>query len=124
MSYDFFPDPNVEPSHSLNREIDTLYEEVEALHGETGMLMGLMAGSFAFFIKKLMTAHQSQTPIDPHQCEQMAIDALRRIVSTQHRFDADLVSEIRATLNKMNAAELLQPYLDQAIAQYEKQSNA
>lgn len=124
MSYDFFPDPNIEPSNSLNREIDTLYEEVEELHGETGMLMGLMAGSFAFFIKQLMAAHQSQTPIAPHQCEQMVIDALRRMVSTQHRFDADLVSEIRATLKKMNQAESLQPYLDKAISQYEQQSNS
>lgn len=123
MTYDFFPDPNIELSNSLNQEIDGLYEEVEALHGETGILMGLMAGSFAFFIKQLMAAHQSKSPLEPHHCEQMVIDALRRVVSTQHRFDMDLVSEIRATLKKMNAAESLQPYLDKAIAQYENQSN-
>ena len=124
MSYDFFPDPNIEPSSSLNREIDELYEEVEALHGETGMLMGLMTGSFAFFVKQLMAASQSKTPIEPHQCERMVIEALRRVISTQHRFDVELVSEIQATLNKMTDVESLQPYLDKAIAQYQQQSKA
>ena len=115
MSSDFFPDLNYDSTAALNREIDELYEEVEALHDESGMLLGLMSGSFAFFIKHLISAHQSGEALEPEACERMVVNALQRVLSTQNRFDYDLISEIQNTFRKMDETGMLTQYLDKAI---------
>ena len=116
MSSDFFPDLNYDSPTDLNREIDDLYEEVESLHDETGMLLGLMSGSFGFFLKHLITAHQGGDAIAPEDCEQMVIDALRRVLSTQHKFNYDLISEIRDVMLKMDESGSFARYLDKAVS--------
>lgn len=114
MSYDFFAEPNEDKLSNLNREIDELYEEVEALHRETDLLLGLMSGSFAFFIKHLISAHRAGAALSPEQCEQMVVDALRRVISSQQRFEYDLISELRTTYGKMDSSSHLSTYLAKA----------
>ena len=96
---------------SLNQEIDELYKEVEDLHQETAMLMGIMAGSYAYFLQHLMLGHQHQTGLTVEVCEQIVVDALKRIQSSQERFGYDFLAEIQAVLQKMNQPIPLEPYL-------------
>lgn len=114
MSYDFFSEPSPDILSKLNDEIDELYAEVEALHEETDLLLGLMSGSFAYFMSRLMTAHQAGQSISPEQCEQIVIDALRRVLSTQNRFNYDLICEIQTTFSKIDETHLLLSYLEKA----------
>lgn len=120
MSYEFFPDSSPDTLEMLNQEIHELYEEVEDLHAETGMLMGLMAGSFAYFSKYLLAASQSDQGLSPEECESIWMEAIGRVLSTQRKFDYDLVKEIRDTLGKMKGAPDLQQYFDQAIADLQR----
>ena len=122
MSYEFFPDNNLESVENLNREINDLYEEVEDLHGETGMLTGLMAGSFAYFSKFLLAASRDDKAITPKECEDIWLDAVKRVISTQQKFDYDLVKEIRSTIGRMNDSEGLLLKFDRAIADIQKKS--
>lgn len=94
----------------LNREIDDLYLEVEALHEETALLQGLMAGSCAYFMHQLMLAHQGQNGLTAAACEQIVVDALKRMQSTQERFGYEVLSEIEAVLQKMSRPLSLEPY--------------
>lgn len=124
MSYEFFPDTHPESLDNLNREINGLYEEVEDLHGETGMLMGLMAGSFAYFSKHLLAASQAGKSISPDECEAIWLDAIKRVISTQKKFDYDLVKEIRSIIGRMNGSEELKASFDHAIAEIQSQSQS
>jgi hypothetical protein len=96
---------------ALNREIDDLYHEVEELHHETAMLQGVMAGSCAYFIQQLMLADQSQQGLSAEQCQQIVVDALKRILSSQKRFEYDFLTDIAAVLEKMDQSTALNNYL-------------
>ncbi|OLP20360.1 hypothetical protein BST81_01100 [Leptolyngbya sp. 'hensonii'] len=102
-----------EDLQSLNREIDDLYAEVEDLHQQTAMLTGFLAGGYAYFLQRFMLAHQQQTGMTPEVCEQIVVDALKRILSSQKRFEFDFLAEIQTVLNKMSQPIPLDPYLGQ-----------
>ncbi|MEB3338893.1 MAG: hypothetical protein VKJ46_15595 [Leptolyngbyaceae bacterium] len=102
---------------SLNAEIDDLYKEVEELHQETAILMGLMSGSCAYFLQQLMVGHRQETGLSAEACEQIVVNALKRIVSSQERFGYDFLAEIQAVLQKMSRPIALDPYLEQVIGQ-------
>jgi hypothetical protein len=95
---------------ALNQEIDDLYLEVEELHHETAVLQGLMAGSCAYFMQQLMLGHQSQTGLTAQVCEQIVINALQRILSTQNRFGYEVLPEIEAVLEQMSQPLSLDRY--------------
>lgn len=98
-------------NQALNQEIEELYQEVEDLHRETAMLMGLMAGGYAYFLQRLMLAHQQPMGLTPDACEQIVVDALKRILSSQERFGYDFLAEIQAVLQKMHQPMPLDAYL-------------
>jgi hypothetical protein len=100
-------------NQELNQEIEDLYLEVEELHRETAILAGLMAGSYAYFLQRLMLAHQDQTGLSSQDCEKIVVDALNRVQSSQNRFEYDFLSEIQAVLQKMSQPLSLDPYLQQ-----------
>jgi hypothetical protein len=100
-------------NQELNQEIEDLYLEVEELHRETAVLMGLMAGSYAYFLQRLMLAHQDSSGLSAQDCEKIVVDALKRVQSSQNRFEYDFLSEIQAVLQKMSQPLSLDPYLEQ-----------
>jgi hypothetical protein len=100
-------------NQELNQEIEDLYLEVEELHRESALLTGLMAGSYAYFLQRLMLGHQGESGLSAQECEQIVVDALKRIRSSQSRFEYDFLSEIQAALQKMSRPLPLDPYLDQ-----------
>ncbi|MCM1983438.1 hypothetical protein [Lyngbya confervoides] len=120
MTDAFFSHP-ADQLTALNQEIEDLYAEVEDLHAETGLLLGLMAGSYAYFLQQLMMAHQTQQSMTPDACEKIIVDALRRILTTQSRLDQqqfqpNLLGEIKGVLAKMSQPIPLDEYLRQAAA--------
>jgi hypothetical protein len=112
MSQIPFSPGNSHAIEALNREIDDLYHEVEELHHETEMLQGVMAGSCAYFIHQLMLGHQSQQGLSSEQCQRIVVDALKRILSSQKRFEYDFLTEIEAVLAKMSQPAALNDYLE------------
>ena len=82
----------------------------------------MLSGSFAFFLKHLIAALHAQSPLSPSDCEQIIQDALKRVISSQNRFNYDLVSDIHTTLGKMKNAEDVQTYFDQAIAKIQRET--
>ncbi|MBW4552856.1 MAG: hypothetical protein KME35_17355 [Aphanocapsa sp. GSE-SYN-MK-11-07L] len=112
MSQNRFSPGSIPSIEALNREIDDLYREVEELHHETAMLQGVMAGSCAYFIHQLVLGHQSQQGLSPEQCQQLVIDALKRIRSSQNRFEYDFLTDIEAVLDKMHLSNALKDYSD------------
>ncbi len=115
MTDDFFGESG-ENIRALNQEIEELYREVEDLHQETGMLLGLMSGSYAYFLQQLMLKHQAQEPLTPENCEKIVVDSLKRILITQNRYDYDFLAEIQAALSKMSQPTPFEDYLKQARA--------
>jgi hypothetical protein len=79
-------------NQQLNQEIEDLYLEVEELHRETALLTGLMAGSYAYFLQKLMLGHQGQAGLSAEECEQIVVETV---------------------LQKMSQPLPLEPYLQQ-----------
>lgn len=104
----------------LNQEIEALYEEVEDLHRETDVLTGLMAGGYAYFLQQLMRGHQHQTGLTAEACEQILLDALKRILSSQERFGYDFLTDIQSALQKMSQPLALEIYLQKIDGQAEK----
>jgi hypothetical protein len=88
-------------------------EEIELLLHENDILLGLMAGSYAYFLRQLMVGQQSPEGLSPGVCEQTIIDALRRVQSTQLRFGYEYLQEIETALSKMTQTLPLEPYLSQ-----------
>jgi hypothetical protein len=113
MSQNPFSPVGIPSIEALNREIDDLYCEVGDLHQETAMLQGVMAGSCAYFLHQLMLGHQNQQGLSPEQCQQLVIDALKRLRSSQNRFEYDFLTDIEAVLDKMDQANALQAYLEE-----------
>jgi hypothetical protein len=90
-----------------------LEQEIEMLQQEKMLLLGLMAGGYAYFFRQLMIGHQTTQGITSEDCERTIVDALRRVIATQNRFGYDYLAEIEAALAKMTQTVPLLPYLQQ-----------
>jgi hypothetical protein len=90
---------------------EELYRELELLRHENDILLGLMAGGYAYFMRQLMVGQQTPDGLSPDVCEQTIIDALRRVQSTQVRFGYEYLEEIEAVLNRMTKTMPLESYL-------------
>ncbi len=95
---------------------EDLQNELDALRHDNALLLGLMAGGYAYFLRQLMIGHQKG--LSAADCEQTILDALKRVLSTQERFSCEYLAEIEAALAKMTQTVPLEPYLKKiAVAQ-------
>jgi hypothetical protein len=92
--------------------MEELYQELELLRHENDILLGLMAGGYAYFLRQLMVGQQTPDGLSPDVCEQTIIDALRRVQSTQTRFGYEYLEEIEAVLARMTKTLPLASYLE------------
>ncbi len=93
---------------------EDIHQELEALRHENALLMGLMTGGYAYFLRQLMVGHQNG--LSAADCKQTIVDALTRILSTQDRFGCEYLAEIEAILSKMTQTVDLEPFVQQAEA--------
>lgn len=70
-----------------------------------------MTGGYAYFLHHFMVGHQSEMGLSAEACEKIVVDALRRVLSTQDRFQCEYLREIEAILNKMTTVVPIAPYL-------------
>jgi hypothetical protein len=91
--------------------MEEFYQELELLRHENEILLGLMAGGYAYFLRQLMVGQQTPDGLSPDVCEQTIMDALRRVQSTQRRFGYEYLAEIEAVLTKMTNTLPLATYL-------------
>lgn len=91
--------------------MEELEQELVALRQENTLLQGLMTGGYAYFLHHFMVGHQSQMGLTADACEQITVDAIKRVLSTQDRFHCEYLSEIEAILGKMTTAVSMEPYL-------------
>ncbi len=91
--------------------MDERDQELELLRQEKMILLGLMAGGYAYFLRQFMIGHHTPEGLTPELCEQTILDALRRVLSTQERFGYEYLSEIEAALARMSQAHPLEPYV-------------
>jgi hypothetical protein len=87
-------------------------QELDALRHENALLMGLMTGGYAYFLRQFMVGHQNG--LSAEDCEQAIVDALKRVLSTQDRFNCEYLADIEAVLLKMTHTVSLEPYIDKA----------
>jgi hypothetical protein len=92
--------------------MEELYRELELLRHENDILLGLMAGGYAYFLRQLMVGQQAPDGLSPDACEQTIIDALRRVQATQTRFGYEYLEEIKTILDKMTKTLPLASYLE------------
>lgn len=98
-------------THSANLPED-LQQELEALRHENALLTGLMTGGYAYFLRQFMVGlHNGLGAV---ACEQAIVDALKRVLSTQERFDCEYLADIETILLKMTHTVALEPYLEKA----------
>jgi hypothetical protein len=100
-------------THSVEIPED-LQQELETLRHENALLMGLMTGGYAYFLRQLMVGHQNG--LSAADCEQTIVDALKRVISTQERFECEYLAEIDAILSKMTQTIALEPFIQKAKA--------
>jgi hypothetical protein len=93
----------VEPPEDIQQELDTLRHE-------NALLMGLMTGGYAYFLRQFMIGHQNG--LSAQDCERAIVDALKRVLSTQDRFDCEYLADIEAILLKMSHTVALEPYIE------------
>jgi hypothetical protein len=93
---------------------EDLQEELDALRHDNALLLGLMAGGYAYFLRQFMIGHQKG--LSAADCEQTILDALKRVLSTQQRFSCEYLEEIEAALAKMTQTVPLEPYLQKIAA--------
>jgi hypothetical protein len=98
-------------THSADLPED-LQRTLETLKHENALLMGLMTGGYAYFLRQFMVGHHHG--LSAVQCEQAIVDALKRVLSTQERFDCEYLADIEAILLKMTHTVDLEPYLEKA----------
>jgi hypothetical protein len=98
-------------THSVEFPED-LQHELETLRHENALLMGLMTGGYAYFLRQFMVGFQKG--LSAADCEQAIVDALKRVLSTQDRFDCEYLADIEAILAKMSHTVALDPYLERA----------
>ncbi|HEY9825246.1 MAG TPA: hypothetical protein V6D19_07345 [Stenomitos sp.] len=101
-----------------NADILELQAELEALRHDNDVLLGLMTGGYAYFIRQFMVGHQQPEGLTPQECERTILDALKRVLATQKRFECEYLPEIAAVLAKMSQTVPLDPYL-QKVAELE-----
>jgi hypothetical protein len=94
--------------------MEDLHQELELLRHENDILLGLMAGGYAYFLRQLMVGQQAPEGLSTEVCEQTIVDALRRVQSTQTRFGYEYLEEIEAVLNRMTKTLPLASYLEQS----------
>jgi hypothetical protein len=109
-----------EPPQDFN-SITDLQQELEALRHDNEVLLGLMTGGYAYFIRQFMVGHQSAQGLSAAVCEQTILDALKRVMSTQERFGCEYLNDIAAILAKMTQTVPLEPYLKRLSAEETKQ---
>ena len=91
---------------------EDLQQALETLRHENALLMGLMTGGYAYFLRQFMVGlHNGLGAVE---CEQAIVDALKRVLSTQERFDCEYLADIEAILLKMTHTVALEPYLEKA----------
>jgi hypothetical protein len=95
-------------------EIKSLIDEADELRHENAVLLGLMAGGYAYFFRQLMLGHQTSDGLSAEVCDRILVDALKRVMSTQARFGYEYLAEIEAALEKMTMTVPLTPYLEKA----------
>jgi hypothetical protein len=93
---------------------EEVQQELEALRHENALLLGLMTGGYAYFLRQLMVGHQNG--LSAADCEQAIVDALKRVLSTQERFGCEYLTEIEDILSKMTQTMALDPFLRKAEA--------
>lgn len=96
---------------ALHQFMEELEQELEALRQENTLLQGLVTGGYAYFLHHFMVGHQTQMGLTADACEKIVIDALKRVLSTQNRFQWEYLSEIETILNKMTTVVPIEPYL-------------
>ena len=104
-------DPQLDPTEG--NAAQTADAELELLRYENDVLLGLMAGGYAYFLRQLMIGQQSAEGLSPLVCKQTIIDALRRVQATQTRFGYEYLQEIEAVLEKMTQTLPLESYLSE-----------
>jgi hypothetical protein len=97
----------------LRSFMEDLHQELELLKHENDILLGLMAGGYAYFLRQLMVGQQTPEGLSAEVCKQTIADALRRVQSTQTRFGYEYLEEIEAVLNRMTKTLPLASYLEQ-----------
>jgi hypothetical protein len=91
---------------------EDVQQELDALRHENALLMGLMTGGYAYFLRQFMVGHQNG--LSAQACQQAIVDALKRVLSTQERFDCEYLADIEAILLKMTHTVALEPYIEKA----------
>jgi hypothetical protein len=91
---------------------EDVQQELDALRHENALLMGLMTGGYAYFLRQFMVGYQNG--LSAEDCEQAIVDALKRMLSTQDRFDCEYLADIEAILLKMTHTVALEPYIAKA----------
>lgn len=99
-------------THSVELPED-VQQELETLRHENELLMGLMTGGYAYFLRQFMVGHH-QNGLSDQACEQAIVDALKRVLSTQDRFDCEYLADIETILLKMSHTVALEPYIEKA----------
>lgn len=102
--------------------LEELQTELDELRHENAVLMGLMAGGYAYFLRQLMIGHRQG--LSAIACEQAIMDALKRVLSTQHRFGYEYLPDIEAALAKMSQTTPLAFYLQHIEPSPPSQENA
>jgi hypothetical protein len=97
--------PPIELPRDIQQELDTLQHE-------NALLMGLMTGGYAYFLRQFMVG--CQNGLSTSDCEQAIVDALKRVLSTQDRFACEYLADIEAILLKMTHTVALDPYVEKA----------
>jgi hypothetical protein len=91
---------------------EDVQQELDTLKHENALLMGLMTGGYAYFLRQFMVGHQNG--LSAQDCERAIVDALKRVLSTQDRFDCEYLADIEAILSKMTQTIPLEPYIEKA----------
>ncbi|NJK42078.1 MAG: hypothetical protein HC934_13495 [Acaryochloridaceae cyanobacterium SU_2_1] len=89
-------------------------QELNDLKGENSLLLGLMVGGYAYFLHHLMLGHQNEQGLSAATCEQIVVDALKRVLTTQDRFACEYLDDLEKTLAQMTRVLSLEPYLQKA----------
>jgi hypothetical protein len=96
--------------------MENLEQALTALRQENTLLLGLMTGGYAYFLHHFMLGHQSQEGLTAEACEKVVVDGIKRILSSQNRFQCEYLSEIEAILTRMTTVMSLEPYLQEITA--------
>ena len=91
---------------------EDIQQELDTLRHENALLMGLMTGGYAYFLRQFMVG--CQHGLSAADCDQAILDALKRVLSTQERFECEYLADIETILQKMTHTVDLKPYVEKA----------